>query len=166
MISVRPKAPGDRRPGVELAAKPVIARLGFRLAHCGMPPDQIGTSVLSPAKISDLVLDQRVGVCGRTREWSQDAAVDHGESVPDREVENLVVAFRRVFLEAEDERADYTDAGAMNLADVFLVIADQIELFVSRVQCFLVNGLDAHKEADAARPGGQLEQFVIAADQL
>src|SRR5262249_4548054 len=103
MRSVRPESPGDRSPGVEPAAKPIIARLGLRLAHGGMPSHQIGTRVLCPAKINDFVVPQRVGVSGRAWEWSQDAAVDHGEAVLDREVEDLVVAFRRVFLEAEDE---------------------------------------------------------------
>src|SRR5262249_1099649 len=103
MRSVRPESPGDRGPGVEPAAKPIIASLGLRLAHGGMPPHQIRTRELSPAKINDFFVAQGVGVSGRGWEWSQDAAVDHGEAVLDREVENLVVAFRRVFLEAEDE---------------------------------------------------------------
>src|SRR5262249_3936097 len=150
MRSVRPESPGDRGPGVEPAAKPIIASLGLRLAHGGMPPHQIRTRVLSPAKINDFVVPQRVGVSGRAWEWSQDAAVDHGEAVFARQVEDLVVAFRRVFFGTQDEKADPADGPPLNLSGVFLLISGLGELFFNPLFGFLVSRLDGHEETDAA----------------
>src|SRR5262245_43802649 len=124
MGPVRPKAPGDRRPGVELAAKLVVSRLNLRLVHRGMPPHQVGARVLAPAKIKDLVFSPGLVVNARSGEGRHDATVDHGEAVLDSEFQGLVEAFGGILLETEDEGAEDINDHAVQIANVFIVITD------------------------------------------